>query len=64
MVIEGDFVSKGVEKFNCLSQDLDLEDKKYLVLLFQEQLVLVVLVEERGSNRDKKGRNPGFFCKN
>jgi hypothetical protein len=47
MVIEEDFVPKGVEEFNCSSQDLDLEYKKYSMLLFQEQLVLVVLVEER-----------------
>jgi hypothetical protein len=47
MVIEGDFVHKSIEQFDCSSQGLDLEYKKYLVSLFQEQLVLVVLVEER-----------------
>jgi hypothetical protein len=46
-VIEGDFVPKGVEQFGRSSQDLDLEYNKYSILLFWEQLVLVVLVEKR-----------------
>jgi hypothetical protein len=46
-VIESDFVLKGIEQFGHSSQDLDLEYKKYLVLLIQEQLVLVILIEKR-----------------
>jgi hypothetical protein len=46
-VIERDFVLKGLEQFGCSSQDPNLEYKKYLVLLFQEQPVLVVSVEKR-----------------
>jgi hypothetical protein len=46
-MIEGDFVPKGIEQFSCSSQDLDLEYKKYSMLLFREQLVLVVLVEKK-----------------
>lgn len=47
VVIESDFVPKGIEQFGHSSQDLDLEYKKYLVLLIQEQLVLVVSIEKR-----------------
>jgi len=46
-MIEGDFVPKGVEQFGSSSQDLDLEYKKYLVLLIRKQLVLVVPIENR-----------------
>ncbi len=47
VVIESDFVPKGIEQFSHSSQDLELEYKKYLVLLIQEQLVLVVPIEKR-----------------
>jgi hypothetical protein len=47
IVIEGDFVHKGAEQFSHSPQGLDLEYKKYLVLLFWEQLILVVLVEKK-----------------
>jgi hypothetical protein len=40
MVIERDFVPKGVEQFGHSSQDPDLEYTKYSVLLFREQRVL------------------------
>ncbi len=43
-MIEGDFIHKGV---GHSSQDQDLEYKKYLMLLFQEQLALVVPIEKR-----------------
>jgi hypothetical protein len=46
-VIERDFIPKGLEQFGCSSQDPNLEYKKYLVLLFREQPVLVVPVEKR-----------------
>jgi hypothetical protein len=46
MVIEGDFVPKGVEQFDHSSQDPDLEYNNS-VLLLQEQPILVVLVEKR-----------------
>ncbi len=55
MVIEGDFVPKGVEQFGHSSQDLDLEYNKYLVLLLQEQPILVVLVEKRKGKWDQGG---------
>jgi hypothetical protein len=42
-VIERDFVPKGIEQFGCSSQDLDLEYKKYSVLLIWE----VVPIENR-----------------
>jgi hypothetical protein len=47
VVIEGHFVPKSVEQFGYSSQDLDLEYKKYLMLLIQKQLILVVQVEKR-----------------
>jgi hypothetical protein len=46
-MIEGDFVPKGVEQFNHSLEDLNLEYKKYSVLLFWEQLVLVLQFEKR-----------------
>jgi hypothetical protein len=47
MVIKRDFVLKGIEQFGRSSQDLNLEYKKYLVLLFWKQMVLVVPVEKK-----------------
>ncbi len=46
-VIKGDFVPKCVEQFNRSSQDIDLEYKKYLVLLIGKQSILVVLIEKK-----------------
>ncbi len=46
-LIEGDFVPKGVEQIGHSSQDLNLEYKKYLVLLLWEQLILVVPIEKK-----------------
>ncbi len=43
MVIEGDFVCKGV---NHSLEDPDLEYKKYSMLLFQEQSILMVPIEK------------------
>jgi hypothetical protein len=47
MMIEGDFVPKGIKQFGRSSQDLDFEYKKYSVLLIWEQPVLVVPIEKR-----------------
>jgi hypothetical protein len=47
MVIEGDFVPKGVQQFGHSSQDPNLEYKKYFVLLLWEQSISVILVEKR-----------------
>ncbi len=46
-MIKGDFVPKDVKQFGHSSQDLNLEYKKDSMLLFSEQLILVVLVEKR-----------------
>jgi len=35
-VIKGDFVPKGTEQFGCSSQYLNIEYKKYLMLLIQK----------------------------
>jgi len=35
-VIKGDFVRKGNEQFDCSSQYLNIEYKKYLMLLIQK----------------------------
>jgi hypothetical protein len=47
VAIEGDFIPKGIKQFDCSSQDLDIEYKKYSVLLIQEQQVLVVHAKKR-----------------
>ncbi len=64
-MIKGDFVPKGTEQFDCSSQDPNFEYKKYLVLFIWEQLVLVVLVEnKKRSDRGKSRRNPRSSYKN
>jgi hypothetical protein len=54
-----DFVPKGVEQFGCLSQDLILEYKKYLVLLIWEQhpILWYQLKRKRGNDMGKYGKN-------
>ncbi len=47
VLIQGDFVPKGVEQFGCSSQAKDLEYEKYSMLLIQEEPILVVLIEKR-----------------
>jgi hypothetical protein len=47
LVIEGDFVPKGIEQLDHSSQEKDLGYKRYSVLLVWEQPVLVVPVEKR-----------------
>ncbi len=54
IMIEGDFVPKGVKQFGRSSQDLDLEYKKYLVLV----------EKKKGGVRGTLGRNLRAFCKN
>jgi hypothetical protein len=46
-MIKWDFVPKGFEQFDHSLQDPNLEYKKYSMLLFWEQLVLVVPIEKR-----------------
>jgi hypothetical protein len=46
-MIKKDFVPKGVEQLDCSSQDIDLEYKKYSILLIGKQLILVVLILKR-----------------
>ncbi len=46
-MIKEEFVPSGIEQFDHSSQDPNLEYKKYSILLFKEQLVLVVAIEKR-----------------